>query len=84
MTSGKLCTFQHDFPEERKSGCVSQTALLPALSSYAAGEDEMEYGFAEHGKALFEAVLDSKVNQMRNKSIREILAELPPEALTLG
>ena len=48
------------------------------------GEDEMEYGFAEHGKALFEAVLDSKVNQMRDKSIREILAELPPEALTLG
>ena len=48
------------------------------------GENEMEYGFDEHGRALFEAVLDSKVNQTRDKSIREILTELPPDALTLG
>ena len=47
-------------------------------------EDEMEYGFDEHGTALLEAILDSKVNQNKDKSIREILAELPPEALTRG
>ena len=48
------------------------------------GEGEMEYGFREHGKDLLEAVLNSKVNQTKDKSIREILAELPPDALTLG
>ena len=48
------------------------------------GEDEREYGFDERGKELFEAVLDSKVNQTGDKSIREILSELPPDALYLG
>ena len=48
------------------------------------GKDEREYGFAEDGKELFEAVLNSKVNQTRDKTIREILAELPPEAIWLG
>ena len=48
------------------------------------GKDEREYGFAEDGKELFEAVLNSKVNQTRDKSIREILSELPPEAIWLG
>ena len=48
------------------------------------GKDEREYGFAEDGKELFEAVLNSKVNQARDKTIREILAELPPEAIWLG
>ena len=44
-------------------------------------EDEQEYGFDEHGKELAEAILDSIVNQARDKSIREILSELPPEAM---
>ena len=48
------------------------------------GEDEQEYGFDEHGKELAEAVLKSKVNQTRDKTIREILSELPPEAIWLG
>ena len=48
------------------------------------GKGEMEYGFREHGKDLLEAVLNSKVNQTKDKSIREILAELPPDALVLG
>ena len=48
------------------------------------GEDEQEYGFDEHGKELAEAVLNAKVNQARDKTIREILAELPPEAIWLG
>ena len=48
------------------------------------GEDEQEYGFDETGKELAEAILNSKVNQARDKSIREILAELPPEAIWLG
>ena len=48
------------------------------------GKDEREYGFAEDGKELFEAVLNSKVNQARDKTIREILSELPPEAIWLG
>ena len=47
-------------------------------------EDEMEYGFDENGKDLAEAVLNSKVNQTRDKTIREILSELPPEAIWLG
>ena len=47
-------------------------------------EDEQEYGFDETGKELAEAILNSKVNQARDKSIREILAELPPEAIWLG
>ena len=48
------------------------------------GEDEQEYGFDETGKELAEAILNSKVNQTRDKTIREILAELPPEAIWLG
>ena len=48
------------------------------------GKDEQEYGFDETGKELAEAILNSKVNQARDKSIREILSELPPEALSLG
>ncbi|MBQ9754621.1 MAG: hypothetical protein IJV93_07715 [Lentisphaeria bacterium] len=47
-------------------------------------EDEMEYGFDENGKDLAEAVLNSKVNQTRDKTIREILSELPPEELRMG
>ena len=48
------------------------------------GEDEQEYGFDETGKELAEVILNSKVNQARDKTIREILAELPPEAIWLG
>ncbi len=48
------------------------------------GEDEQEYGFDETGKELAEAILDSIVNQNRDKTIREILSELPPEALRMG
>ena len=48
------------------------------------GEDEQEYGFDENEKELAEAILNSKVNQARDKSIREILSELPPEAIWLG
>ena len=48
------------------------------------GEDEQEYGFDEHGKELAEAVLNAKVNQTRDKTIREILSELPPEELRMG
>ena len=48
------------------------------------GNDPWEYCFGENGKELFEAVLNSKVNQARDKTIREILAELPPEAIWLG
>ena len=48
------------------------------------GEDEQEYGFDETGKELAEAILNSKVNQTRDKTIREILSELPPEAIWLG
>ena len=47
-------------------------------------EDEQEYGFDENGKELAEAILNSKVNQTRDKSIREILSELPPESLRMG
>ena len=48
------------------------------------GNDPWEYCFGENGKELFEAVLNSKVNQARDKTIREILSELPPEALRMG
>ena len=48
------------------------------------GEDEQEYGFDETGKELAEEILNSKVNQARDKTIREILSELPPEAIWLG
>ena len=48
------------------------------------GNDPWEYCFGENGKELFEAVLNSKVNQTRDKTIREILSELPPEAIWLG
>ena len=48
------------------------------------GKDEQEYGFAEDGKELFEAVLNAKVNQTRDKTIREILSDLPPEELRMG
>ena len=44
-------------------------------------EDEREYCFGEDGKELIEAMLDSKVNKTNDKSIREILLELPPEKL---
>ena len=47
-------------------------------------EDEQEYGFDENEKELAEAILNSKVNQTRDKSIREILSDLPPEALRMG
>ena len=48
------------------------------------GEDEQEYGFDETGKELAEAILNAKVNQNKDKTIRAILSELPPEALSLG
>ena len=48
------------------------------------GNDPWEYCFGEQGRELFEAVLNAKVNQTRDKTIREILSELPPEALSLG
>ena len=48
------------------------------------GKDEQEYGLAEDGKELFEAVLNAKVNQNKDKTIREILSELPPEELIMG
>ena len=44
-------------------------------------EDEREYCFGNNGKELIEAMLDSKVNKTNDKSIREILLELPPEKL---
>ena len=47
-------------------------------------EDEQEYGFDENEKELAEAILNSKVNQTRNKSIREILSDLSLEALRMG
>ena len=48
------------------------------------GNDPWEYCFGEQGRELFEAVLNAKVNQNKDKTIREILAELPPEAIWLG
>ena len=45
------------------------------------GNDPWEYCFGEQGRELFEAVLNAKVNQTRDKSIREMLLELPPEKL---
>ena len=48
------------------------------------GNDPWEYCFGENGKELFEAVLNSKVNHARDKTIREILSELPPEELRMG
>ena len=48
------------------------------------GNDPWEYCFGEQGRELFEAVLNAKVNQTRDKTIREILSELPPEAIWLG
>ncbi len=48
------------------------------------GKDAWEYCIPGEGKVFIDAVLDSKVNQNKDKSIREILAELPPEALTRG
>ena len=48
------------------------------------GNGPWEYCFGEHGRELFEAVLNAKVNQTRDKTIREILSELPPEAIWLG
>ena len=44
-------------------------------------EDEREYCFGEDGKELIEAMLDTKVNKNKDKSIRDILMELPPEKL---
>ena len=48
------------------------------------GNDPWEYCFGEQGRELFEAVLNAKVNQNKDKTIRAILSELPPEALSLG
>ena len=48
------------------------------------GNDPWEYCFGEQGRELFEAVLNAKVNQNKDKTIREILFELPPEAIWLG
>ena len=48
------------------------------------GNDPWEYCFGEQGRELFEAVLNAKVNQNKDKTIRAILSELPPEALWLG
>ena len=48
------------------------------------GNDPWEYCFGEQGRELFEAVLNAKVNQNKDKTIREILSELPPEAIWLG
>ena len=46
--------------------------------------DPWEYCFGEQGRELFEAVLNAKVNQNKDKTIRAILSELPPEAIWLG
>ena len=43
--------------------------------------EEMEYCIPGEGADFVTAVLDSKVNKTRDKSIREILAGLPPEKL---
>ena len=43
--------------------------------------DEMEYCIDGENKEFIEAVLDSKANKTNDKSIREILLELPPEKL---
>ena len=48
------------------------------------GKDEWEYCIPGDGKEFIEAVLNAKVNQTKDKSIREILAELPPDALVHG
>ena len=48
------------------------------------GNDPWEYCFGEQGRELFEAVLNAKVNQNKDKTIREILSELPPEELIIG
>ena len=48
------------------------------------GNDPWEYCFGEQGRELFEAVLNAKVNQNKDKTIRAILSELPPEAIWLG
>ena len=48
------------------------------------GNDPWEYCFGEQGRELFEAVLNAKVNQNKDKTIREILSELPPEELIMG
>ena len=48
------------------------------------GNDPWEYCFGEQGRELFEAVLNAKVNQNKDKTIREILSELPPEELRMG
>ena len=46
--------------------------------------DPWEYCIPGQGEEFIEAVLDAKVNRTKDKSIREILTELPPEALSLG
>ena len=44
-------------------------------------QEEYEYCFDEHGRALTETILNSKVNQAKDKSIRDMLTGLPPEKL---
>ena len=46
--------------------------------------DEWEYCIPGDGKEFIEAILNAKVNQTKDKSIREILTELPPDALVHG
>ena len=43
--------------------------------------DEWEYCIEGDGEAFVEAVLNAKVNQTKDKTIREMLSELPPEKL---
>ena len=50
----------------------------------ADGEDPWEYCIPGEGEEFVEAVLNAKVDRNCDKTIREMLAELPPEALTLG
>jgi len=42
---------------------------------------EEEYCFPQKGNDLIEAFLNARVNEAKNKSVREILAELPENEL---
>ena len=44
-------------------------------------QDAREFCFDEHGRELVEAMLNAKADPHGDKSIREILAGLPPEKL---
>ena len=44
-------------------------------------EDAREFCFDENGKDLIEAMLNAKADRNENRSIRDILAGLPPEKL---